>query len=144
MIKYRRSAEKRWKVIPDIGFPREINKLRKKASVFLQCFLFCILLSKLYHIIAHPPLGARGAERGAGPRGRSNSSPTLSSVALNQVPSQLVMSSFRRQPPPGRLEKTNTYYCTVALSTSAHTTHLTQISCTRGAPIIYRVLEEHP
>ena len=34
-------------------------------------------------------------------------------------------------------KKINTYYCTVVLSTSAHTTHLTQISSTRGAPIIY-------
>ena len=29
----------------------------------------CILLSKLCHINAHPPLGARGAERGASPSG---------------------------------------------------------------------------
>ena len=90
-----------------------------------------------FPVIAHPPLGARGAERGAGPRGCFNSSPTLSSVTLSQVPSQPAMSSFRLQPPPKRLEKRNTFYCTVVLSTGAHTTHLTQKSSSRGAPIIY-------
>ena len=90
-----------------------------------------------FPVIAHPPLGARGAERGAGPRGCFNSSPTLSSVTLSQVPSQPAMSSFRLQPPPKRLEKRNTFYCTVVLSTGAHTTHLTQKSSSREAPIIY-------
>ena len=78
------------------------NLFRTYKNLFFSCFdnnALCILFSKLYHIIAHPPLGARGAERGVGARGYSNNSPTLSSVTLSQVPSQLAMSSFRRQPP---------------------------------------------
>ena len=58
-----------------------------------------ILLWKLYYIVAHPPLGARWVETEPAPRGCSNSSHTLSSVTLSQVPSQLAISSFRRQPP---------------------------------------------
>ena len=69
-----------------------------KTLIFLSCLdnnTLCNLLSKLYHIIAHPPLGAPGAERGAGPRGCSNSSPTLSSVTLSQLSTST---------PPGNVE----------------------------------------
>ena len=88
---------------------------------FVFCFRSCSML-----INARPPLGARGAERGASPRGCSNSSPTLSSVTLSQLPSQLTMSSFRRQPPTmvfgsayGRIASPSTpFCCTLKMRTS--------------------------
>lgn len=66
---------------------------------FLDNIPGCTLLSILYRIVAQPPLGERGVERGEAPRGWTNSNPTQTSVNTSQLPSQLEMWSSRRQPP---------------------------------------------
>ena len=70
-----RSAYNRVRDLDKLDIP--LHSLERQArKTHLREKEICILLSKLYHSNAHPPLGARGAERGASPRGCSNSSPT--------------------------------------------------------------------
>ena len=82
-----------------------LERTRSTASTRHTCLVyvstsngafFCILLLKLYPIDAHPPLGTRGVERGASPRGCSNSDTTLACVTSNWRP-------CRRQPQQTRV-----------------------------------------
>ena len=73
------------------------------------------LLSKLYHINAHPPLGARGWIVGQALEVAPTANPTLVSVKLSQLSSQLAMSSF------GRQQKTQTDLQRQSTHTRVHT-----------------------
>ena len=72
---------------------------RQESADKRRPFILLSKLCNLRHTIAHPPLGARGAERVVRPRICSNNNLTLLSSNLSQLPSQLATSSFRPQPP---------------------------------------------